>query len=324
MRNIILAAGLFLLVTAPTAAQEMYWKDQRIMQLEEITPQLVDAVTQLHEQISSVAISSITFGDSLPDNFRKVATARLHQSLTQLSQLKVSICETCSQIKTTISGSYLKISRGIADDEFRRKTANELSVSGFVDIAVFMSEDRQLSISLNAYEAQNGEIVYSKIISGEPAKKENYLHVYLGKLLTSITHSSTNKTAISHQANLLGAEQVLRLTQDWTFTGGAALFSDDNTNLTTKYEKSVNGFLVDGSIGYDLFGFGGNQAALTLSGGLGMMIAAALNSPPYFKFGASLSVAEKLSLGYNFQGTLMSSDTFKMPYFYTLTLGWNF
>ena len=146
------------------------------MQLEEITPQLVEAVQQMHTKIRSVSISSISFGDSLPDNFRRVATARIHQSLTQLSNLKVSVCDTCSQIRTIISGSYLKIARGIADDDFRIKTAKSLEVDGFLDISVFMTEDRQLSLSLNAYEASNGEIVYSKIITGEAAKSLSYIH----------------------------------------------------------------------------------------------------------------------------------------------------
>jgi predicted nucleic acid-binding Zn-ribbon protein len=48
-----------------------------------------------------------------------------------------------------------------------------LDVNGFLDIAVFMTEDRQLSIALNAYEASNGEIVYSKIITGEPAQTQS-------------------------------------------------------------------------------------------------------------------------------------------------------
>ena len=113
--------GLIFMFCSTLSAQETYWKDQRIMQLEEITPQLIESVQQMHEKIRSVAISSVSFGDNLPDNFRRVATARIHQSLTQLSKLKVSVCETCTQIRTVIAGSYLKIARGIADDDFRIK-----------------------------------------------------------------------------------------------------------------------------------------------------------------------------------------------------------
>ena len=307
------------------SAQETYWKDQRIMQLEEITPQLIESVQQMHEKIRSVATSSVSFGDNLPDNFRRVATARIHQSLTQLSKLKVSVCETCTQIRTVIAGSYLKIARGIADDDFRIKTAKSLNVKGFLDIVLFMTEDRQLSIALNAFEASNGEIVYSKIITGEPAKNEHYLHVYLAKMQVGITHNSTGNTPITHSAMQLGVEAMMRLTSSWTFSGGGSVFSDDNTNLTTKYEKSINGITLDGMVGYDLFGFGGNQADVSISGGLGMIFAAALNSPMYVKGGLNLTVAEQLTLGFNYLNMLSSNDdTFIMPNITNITLGWKF
>ena len=204
-------------------------------------------------------------------------------------------------------------------------TAMSLNVKGFLDIALFMTEDRQLSIALNAFEASNGEIVYSKIITGEPAKSEHYLHVYLAKMQVGITHSSTGNTPITHSAMQLGVEAMMRLTSSWTFSGGGSVFSDDNTNLTTKYEKSINGITLDGIVGYDLFGFGGNQADVSINGGLGMIFAAALNSPMYVKGGLNLTVAEQLTLGFNYLNMLSSNDdTFKMPNMTNITLGWKF
>ena len=321
----ITAFMMVILFAFPLYAQDTYWKDQQIMQLEELTPQLVESVQQIHEKIKSVTISSISFGDTLPDKFRKVATARLQQTLTQLSQLKVSVCGPCSQIHTMISGSFLKISRGIADDDFRIKTAKELNVEGFLDIAVFMTEDRQLSVSMNAYEAENGKIVYSKIITGEPAKKEKYFQIYYGKLQTSITHSSTGNEAITHQANQLGLDIVLRMTSDWTYSLGGSLFSDDNSNLTIKYEKGVSGMTVEGMLGYNLFSFGGNEAEMIFNAGMGTMIAAALNSPMYFKSGLGLTVSEHLTINFNYLGMVTSNDeSFTMPSMINTTLGWKF
>ena len=317
--------GLIFMFCSTLSAQETYWKDQRIMQLEEITPQLIESVQQMHEKIRSVAISSVSFGDNLPDNFRRVATARIHQSLTQLSKLKVSVCETCTQIRTVIAGSYLKIARGIADDDFRIKTAKSLNVKGFLDIALFMTEDRQLSIALNAFEASNGEIVYSKIITGEPAKKESHVHVFLAKMQTPISDNSTKNVFINHTAMQLGVEMIIRLDSNWSFSGGGSIFSDDNNNLVTKYEKPINGFTLDGLVSYDLFSFGGNQADVSISGGLGMIFAAALNSPMYVKGGLNLTVAEQLTLGFNYLNMLSSNDdTFKMPNMTNITLGWKF
>jgi len=317
--------GLIFMFCSTLSAQETYWKDQRIMQLEEITPQLIESVQQMHEKIRSVAISSVSFGDNLPDNFRRVATARIHQSLTQLSKLKVSVCETCTQIRTVIAGSYLKITRGIADDDFRIKTAKSLNVKGFLDIALFMTEDRQLSIALNAFEASNGEIVYSKIITGEPAKKESHVHVFLAKMQTPISDNSTKNVFINHTAMQLGVEMIIRLDSNWSFSGGGSIFSDDNNNLVTKYEKPINGFTLDGLVSYDLFSFGGNQADVSISGGLGMIFAAALNSPMYVKGGLNLTVSEQLTLGFNYMNILSSNDdTFKMPNMTNITLGWKF
>ena len=217
--------GLIFMFCSTLSAQETYWKDQRIMQLEVITPQLIESVQQMHEKIRSVAISSVSFGDNLPDNFRRVATARIHQSLTQLSKLKVSVCETCSQIRTVIAGSYLKIARGIADDDFRIKTAKPWI---------------------------------------------NYV----------------------------------------------------NKNTWGNFQNQVHSLIF---VGYDLFGFGGNQADVSISGGLGMIFAAALNSPMYVKGGLNLTVAEQLTLGFNYLNMLSSNDdTFKMPNMTNITLGWKF
>ena len=123
----------------------------------------------------------------------------------------------------------------------------------------------------------------------------------------------------------LGLEAMMRLTSSWTFSGGGSVFSDDNTNLTEKYEKSINGITLDGMVGYDLFGFGGNQADVSISGGLGMIFAAALNSPMYVKGGLNLTVAEQLTLGFNSMNMLSpNDDTFKMPNMTNITLGWKF
>ena len=189
--KLILVQFIFTLsfIAPSTAAEEdpIFWKDRQISQLEQLTPSLLKSVQSMQTKISSVAISSISFGDTLPASFRKVATARLQQTLTNLIKLKVSICESCSQIRTNISGSFLKISRGIADDNYRREVATELNVKGFLDIAVFTSEGEQLSISLNAYEAKGGEIVYSKIVTGTPPKSGAYIHAFYGKMSVPIT-----------------------------------------------------------------------------------------------------------------------------------------
>ena len=318
---------LALSLTSATAEEEsVFWKDRQISQLEQLTPSLVESVQSMQTKISSVAISSISYGDTLPSSFRKVATARLQQTLTSLIKLKVSVCESCSQIRTNISGSFLKISRGIADDNFRRETAIELNVEGFLDIAVFTSKGDQLSISLNAYEAKSGEIVYSKIVTGTPPKSGSYIHAFYGKMTVPITFTSSTSgvTTVDHQARVIGAEKMVRLTNDWSFTGGGALLSDDNSNLSDKYEKSITGFLIDGTIGYDVFNFGGEQVALSLIAGLGMMTVTPFNNPSYFKTGFSFSVAEQLTLNYHYLLMLTTDESAKASGASIISIGWKF
>ena len=207
--KLILVQFIFALSMNTALAEELsdyvYWKDPQIAQLEELTRKLVDSVQSMGSKISSVAISNISYGDTLPSSFRKVATARLQQTLTSQKKLKVSVCEACSQIRTNISGSFLKISRGIADDKFRRETAKELNVNGFLDIALFTSKG-QLSISLNAYDAKNGEIVFSKIVTGRPPKSGSYIHAFYGKMTVPIkfTSDSSGEITVDHQATEIG------------------------------------------------------------------------------------------------------------------------
>ncbi|MDG1178060.1 MAG: hypothetical protein P8O73_07195 [SAR324 cluster bacterium] len=327
--KLLLMQFVFALCLTTAAAEEeaIFWKDRQISQLEQLTPSLVESVQSMQKKISSVAISSISYGDALPSSFRKVATARLQQTLTSLIKLKVSVCESCSQIRTDISGSFLKISRGIADDKYRREIAKELEVDGFLDIAVFTSEGDQLSISLNAYEAKGGEIVFSKIVTGTPPKSGSYIHVFYGKMNVPITFTSSTSgsvVTVEHQSRVFGGEKMVRLTDDWSFTGGGAMLSDDNSNLTDKYESSITGFLIDGTISYDVFNFGGEQVSFSLIGGLGMMTVAPFNNPSYFKTGFSFSVAEQLTLNYHYMAMLTTDESATASGASIISIGWKF
>ena len=325
--KLLLVQFVFALCLTTAAAEEeaIFWKDRQISQLEQLTPSLVESVQSMQKKISSVAISSISYGDALPSSFRKVATARLQQTLTSLIKLKVSVCESCSQIRTDISGSFLKISRGIADDKYRREIAKELEVDGFLDIAVFTSEGDQLSISLNAYEAKGGEIVFSKIVTGTPPKSGSYIHVFYGKMSVPITFTSSGSVVtVEHQSRVIGGEKMVRLTDDWSFTGGGAMLSDDNSNLTDKYESSITGFLIDGTISYDVFNFGGEQVSFSLLGGLGMMTVTPFNNPSYFKTGFSFSVAEQLTLNYHYMAMLTTDESATASGASIISIGWKF
>ena len=75
MRKLFLIQLFFAFIFTNTQAEELsdyvYWKDQQIAQLEELTWKLVDSVQNMGSKISSVAISNISFGDTYQAVFVK-------------------------------------------------------------------------------------------------------------------------------------------------------------------------------------------------------------------------------------------------------------
>ena len=126
------------------------------------------------------------------------------------------------------------------------------------------------------------------------------------------------------KAGVFGGEKMVRLTDDWSFTGGGAMLSDDNSNLTDKYESSITGFLIDGTISYDVFNFGGEQVSFSLIGGLGMMTVTPFNNPSYFKTGFSFSVAEQLTLNYHYMAMLSTAESATASGASIISIGWKF
>jgi hypothetical protein len=55
-----------------------------------------------------------------------------------------------------------------------------------------------------------------------------------------------------------------------------------------------------------------------------MMIATSINSPPYLKTGVSVTVAEQLTLGYNYLLMLTSTTALKLPSASYFAVGWKF
>ena len=100
--------------------------------------------------------------------------------------------------------------------------------------------------------------------------------------------------------------------------------SDDNSNLSNKYEKPVTGFLIDGTISYDIFNFGGDQVAFGLIAGLGMMTVTIFNNPAYFKTGITFSVAEQLTLDYHYLSMMTTNEDATASSASIFSIGWKF
>ena len=100
--------------------------------------------------------------------------------------------------------------------------------------------------------------------------------------------------------------------------------SYDNSNLTDKYEKAIIGFLIDRSIGYDLFNYGGDQESFGLIAGLGMMTVTPFSNPAYFKTGFTVAVAEQLTLSYHLLALLTTDESATASSASIVSIGWKF
>ena len=82
--------------------------------------------------------------------------------------------------------------------------------------------------------------------------------------------------------------------------------------------------MIDGTISYDIFNFGGNQVAFGLIAGLGMMTVTPFNNPAYFKTGITFSVAEQLPLDYHYLAMLTTNEEATAPSASIFSIGWKF
>ena len=291
--SIILMIGFTSSGVAESEKSSIFWEDREIAQLEKMTPALLAAVARMGTRIQSVAISTTTIDENLSPKLRRVLVSRLYELLTQNPTLQIGKCEECSQIRSELSGSFLKISRGIADEDYRRSMAKALNVEGFLDMAIFMSE-RQLSITFTAYGAQDGKILFSEIVTGDPGGKTSYTNMYLGKL--SIPIKVPSGSMVSHSAYILGAELSSRMSESWLFAGNVALLTDDNSKLEETFGDNVAGIMLDGSTSWEFLQAMGNRMSVALVMGMGQLLSPALTSPFFAKVGFKIAVGEELTI----------------------------
>ncbi|MGK5091048.1 hypothetical protein WDW89_03405 [Deltaproteobacteria bacterium TL4] len=318
----------------------IFWEDREIAQLEKMTPLLLEAIGRLRQRIESVAISSTTVDENIKTDLQKVLVSRLYDLLTRDNYLTVSRCQECSQIRSEIRGNYLKVSRGIADEDYRRTKAAELNVQGFLDIGIFMSQD-QLSMTLAAYEAKDGKIVFSEIITGDPGGKVQYTNGFFGKLNIPIEVTYTKTVAgervdqngdgvsdkatqqVEHSAFIFGVEFAQRISESWLFSGTVAFLTDDNSNLDIRLSDGLDGLLVDGTVAYE-WRFPGVRGALDAVLGVGNLFVTPISSPVFVKFGLKATVGEKLTFNFyqlSFQPAPTNPKTSGAQY---VAMGWQF
>lgn len=273
---------------------EVTWKNSELAQLEQLTPGMKQAFDKMDRSISSVAVSDITFDTKLSQKFRETAIGKLFQILGRNPRLRVSRCDECQQIRSYVSGSFLKISRGIADDEYRRELASRMNVQGFMKIQV-LENNNQISVIFEIYEAKDGKVVFSEILTAPPEPETIYYTAFFGKAMIPVNVGSTS---VDHSSQIYGISRTTYISKNWSATGVVAIYSDTtNENLSVKLSDEIAGVKLEANLNWTLFSLGQENTKFQLTTGLGQLYAPIIDSPFIYSAGITLLLGQQIGVG---------------------------
>jgi len=286
-----------------------FWSDPLYFQFDKMMPALAHSLGRLNSRISTLAVTDLDFSPSLGASFRKVATAKLFgQLLMENPRLKLIKCTECNMVRSELRGGILTVSRGLADQEQRKKLATKLGVEGFMS-AMIIEDQRQLTIVINVYDAQEGRIILSDVVAGIPTPKNDYYNVYAGKLTIPVKLSTGSN--LDHSVMMVGVERSLRFSESAMLGANFAAFMDNNSKLASGHETFTPGFMFDGIVGYEL-AFANNNAAFTGILGMGQFISTQFNFAIYYKYGVKITIGQLLTFnifGYTFDETNLEASS---------------
>jgi len=292
------------------------WSDPLYYQFEKMMPKVARSLGRLDGRISTLAVTDLDFSPTLDMSFRKVASAKLYgQLLIENPKLKLIKCNECNMIRSKIQNGILTVSRGLANQESRQKLADKLDVEGFLS-AMVIEENKQLSIVINVYDAQEGRIILSDVITGIPVPDTVYYNIYLGLLTIPIQVINSDGSAgssIPHTAILLGAERSIRFAESWMLAANAGIYIDNNTKLEEPHETIAFGIIFDGTIGWEAFSFMNNNASVVLMGGIGEFLSTQFNFSVYTKLGVKTTIGQILTFNIHTYSLLAGSTNLDAP-----------
>ncbi|MCP4749582.1 MAG: hypothetical protein GY866_01695 [Proteobacteria bacterium] len=284
------------------------WSDPLYYQFEEMMPKLARSIGRLDSRISTLAVTELDFSASLDREFRKVASAKLYgQLLLENPKLKLIKCNECNMIRSEIRAGILTINRGLTDQKARRNLAEKLGVQGFMT-AMIIEQERQLTIVVNVYDAQEGRIVLSDAITGVPVPENTYYNIYLGEMTVPVTVMRSDSTSDEkHSGIVLGLEKSERFAESWLIAANFAIFLDNNTKLDDGHEEFDPRLMFDGTIGWELASLMNNNASFVLKAGIGQFLSEQFNWSVFTKAGIKISIGQMLTFNiYNY--TLLSDN----------------
>jgi len=296
----------------PKQLQTM-WSDPLFYQFEKMMPDLAKSIGRLDSRISTLAVTELVFSPQLDESFRKVASAKLYgQLLLENPKLKLIKCNECNMIRSEIKAGVLTVTRGLANQEGRRQLAEKLGVQGFMS-AMVIEEQRQLTIVLNVYEAQEGRIVLSDAITGVPVPETTYYNIHLGQLTVPVNLIANagagldSATTESHYAILIAVEKSMRFAESWLVAATFGGYIDNNKNQASYFEAIQTGLLFDGSLGWEGLALMNNNVSLALMGGVGQFLSPQFNFSVFLKLGIKASIGQVLTINL-FNYSLLSNN----------------
>jgi len=280
------------------------WSDPLYYQFEKMLYNLSKSVGRLNNRVSTLAVTDMEFSQGLDKSFQKVASAKLYgQLLMENPKLRLIKCNECNMVRSEIKAGILTISRGLADQKARRTLADKLGVQGFMVVAVTL-EKRQLTIVVNVYDAKEGRIILSDVITGIPVPETVYYNTYFGKMSLPVTLSTGS--VLEHSILLLGLEKSIRFAESWLLSADVALYMDNNASLATDHVTFTSGLVVDGTIGWEVASLMNNNTSVVLNGGIGQFISAQMNFTGFVKLGVKMAVGQAIT--FNVYGLSLLSD----------------
>ena len=287
------------------------WSDPLYYQFEKMMPELAESLGRLNNRLSTLAVTSMEFSPNIDQSFRRVAVAKLYgQLLLENPRLKLIKCNECDMVRSEIKNGILTVTRGLTKQDDRRKLAKKLGVQGFMT-AMVIEQERQLSIVVNVYDAEEGQVILSDVITGTPVPETTYYSVFLGRMTVPVK-LKTGKT-LDHYAWVIGSEKLMRFTDTGVIYASLGAYQDQNDKLEDGHVTLDTGLMFDGSVGWEpSFLRFGNSFSFTALVGLGQFISTQFNFAVYTKVGIRLTFAEHLVFNiynYSFDATNLEQPT---------------
>ncbi len=284
------------------------WNDPRMRQLEEISGKL-ETLMNKQVNVSSAAVYEVRFSPQIDKNFRQAALSKMYQVFSRVPDFYAARCDECFQIRTKVSGNTLRVSRGIADPEHRRKIARRMNTEGFMKI-IISQVDQQLSVAIEIYGAKNGQLLFSEVVAGTPPIPEpNAFDLYVGQMRFDVAFESESadfSETQTYQLPTLTFGKSYQILEHWYFTGDISILADISQKEEDAPEVTggFSGLAFYGRSIYDFINIGVNDnVSFGLITGIGQWLSPQLKFPVLYAVGLRMMMGRTFLFNFEYIST---------------------